>query len=893
MRKQFVRLLSLSLCLWLVIANGAGVLAAESAKEEPVQGWSLTIRSVEEFLEFAEHCRLDSYSRDAHVYLEADIDLTGTDFSPIPIFCGYFYGNGHTVSGLELTESGSAQGLFRYLTETATVKDLHVTGTVAPQGSRGQIGGIAGSNAGVIENCSFSGQVTGGDRVGGIAGSNLPGGVIESCKVEGVISGSHFVGGIAGENLSVIRACENRAGVNVTPQDNSIDISDITIGTVTGTESAGTVTDIGGIAGTSTGTIASCLNYGNVGYKHMGYNVGGIAGSQSGYIRGCENFGAVSGRKEVGGIVGHMEPSILLRYETDTLQILKSQLEILTDLTDKAVLNAQSNMAALQALVTTLEYHVANAEAAIDVLTLDPEDPQIRDWETYTAAMQTLSSSIEGIDHTMRSIYSLAKETGDALNRDMQAISDQMDVINGILDAPQDNLGGTLTDVSDEDTPEDLTSKLETCINRGDVLGDLNVGGLVGAIALESDLDPEADIGVSGDVSLNAAGQLRSVVSASVNYGNIQGKKQNTGGIIGWQGMGLVKQALNMGAVTGGDYTGGIAGMSQGYLRACYANCAVTGGSCTGGIAGSGAVVTDCRSLVAVGGTECVGAILGALEENDIQEAQPVRDNFYVCTGKDPGAIDGISYDTQAQPLTLDAFLALEGLPEEFGKVTITFGFADGTVQTVTQPVGMALKENIPLLPEKDGYTGSWEGLTADGLDAVFFDLHFTAVYTAHGQTIAAGETVDGKPMLLLTGQFPPEVALQMQQLTGSAPEVPEGWELLECRGFALTDQCHITAARFLLSADADSQKLCFYVRSGQGQWRKAEFTVDGSYGVIVLEEGDDAIALLEATHSRFPWLPVILAATVLASAGVAGILLNRRKRKKETSRSGEASQAE
>lgn len=889
MRKQFMRFVSLGLCLWLLIANSVPALATETSGEKAAEGWSLTIRTVEEFLEFAENCRLDSYSRNANVYLVEDLDLTDADFSSIPIFCGTFYGNDHKITGLKLTGNGSAQGLFRYLTETAAVKQLHVSGTVVPQGSRGQIGGIAGSNAGTIADCSFSGQVTGGDRIGGIAGSNLPGGVIENCEVDGVISGSHFVGGIAGENLSVIRNCENRAGVNVTPQDNSIDISDITIGTITGTESAGTVTDIGGIAGTSTGTVAACVNRGDVGYKHMGYNVGGIAGSQSGYLADCENFGAVSGRKEVGGIVGHMEPSIVLRYETDTLQILSSQLEILADLTDKAVLNTQENMAALQALVTTLEYHVANAEAAIEVLRIDPEDPQIRDWDTYTAAVQTLSSSIAGIDHTMRSIYRLAKESGDGLSRDMEAVSRQMDVINGILDAPQENLGGALADVSDRDTPEDLTSKLTSCVNRGDVLGDLNVGGLVGAIALENDLDPEADIGTSGDVSLNVAGQMRSVVTASVNHGSVHGKKQNTGGIIGWQGMGLVKQTLNMGVVAGGDYTGGIAGMSQGYLRDCYANCTVTGGSYTGGIAGTGATVTGCRSLVAVTGSECVGAILGIFAENPAHEAQSVWDNFYVCTGKDPGAIDGISYDTQAQPLDLEKFLALEALPEEFGKVTVTFSFPDGTVQTVTQPVGMALKENIPQLPALEGYTGAWEGLPAEGLESVFFDLHFTAVYTAHGQTLAAHEMAGGKPVLLLTGQFAPGVVLQTQLLTDSAPEVSEGWILAECRGFVLTGQCHITSARYLLGVDADPEKLSFYVRSGQGQWRKAEFTVDGSYGVIALEEGDDAIALLISSDAPFPWEVVGVAAAVLIVAAATVILL--RKRKKKTSPDGKVSE--
>lgn len=46
------------------------------------------------------------------------------------------------------------------------------------------------------------------------------------------------------------------------------------------------------------------MNRGTVGYQHMGYNVGGIAGSQTGYIEGCVNYGTVYARKEGGGIVG-------------------------------------------------------------------------------------------------------------------------------------------------------------------------------------------------------------------------------------------------------------------------------------------------------------------------------------------------------------------------------------------------------------------------------------------------------------------------------------------------------------------------------------------------------------------------------------------------------------
>lgn len=50
------------------------------------------------------------------------------------------------------------------------VKNLTVRGDITPSGTQTQVGGIAGTNAGTIDNCAFSGIVMGGDYVGGIAG---------------------------------------------------------------------------------------------------------------------------------------------------------------------------------------------------------------------------------------------------------------------------------------------------------------------------------------------------------------------------------------------------------------------------------------------------------------------------------------------------------------------------------------------------------------------------------------------------------------------------------------------------------------------------------------------------------------------------------------------------
>ena len=300
--------------------------------------------------------------------LDADIDLTGVDFEGIPSFGGALEGQNHIISGLSLTGSGSVQGLFRYVQQGAVVRDLHVSGTVSPAGTRATVGGIAGQNAGTIENCSFDGTVTGTTQIGGIAGINTVTGILTGCSVSGSVYGSHFIGGAAGQNDGVISACTNDAGINTTVSQNEVSLEDLTLEDLLKTERAADITDIGGIAGNSAGVIRACVNRGTVGYQHIGYNVGGIAGSQTGYIEGCVNYGEINARKEGGGIVGQMEPSGILQYSQDTLQQLRGELNTLQGLMNKATSDASASSSELTGQLTDLLNRVTSARNAVDTL---------------------------------------------------------------------------------------------------------------------------------------------------------------------------------------------------------------------------------------------------------------------------------------------------------------------------------------------------------------------------------------------------------------------------------------------------------------------------------------------------------------------------------------------
>ena len=359
------RILSGLLVLVLLVSLCPTALAIEG---------SVTIGTLKELTDFAKRCASDSYSGGLSVVLTADIDADGAAVS-IPVFLGSFDGQGHKITGLCLTESNSIYGLFSRIESGGTVKNLTVEGEVTPSGTQDAVGGLVGENNGTLENCRFSGIVTGGSNVGGIAGTNS--GTITGCTVSGVVRGTQYTGGIAGQNSGTLLRCENAAAVNTTVSDADLASADISglentfysiLKKEDTTENAVT-TDTGGIVGFSTGVVQSCTNTGTVGYPHVGYNVGGIAGRQSGYMASCVNRGEIQGRKDVGGIVGQMVPDITLQFSESALDELQTELNTLQSLINRTLDDAQSASDSVSGRVSRISGYADSARDSANSLT--------------------------------------------------------------------------------------------------------------------------------------------------------------------------------------------------------------------------------------------------------------------------------------------------------------------------------------------------------------------------------------------------------------------------------------------------------------------------------------------------------------------------------------------
>ena len=1134
MRKLLTtKLPALLLAAWLLVSLTVPAWAADG---------EITISSVEDLTAFAEHCSLDTWSQGKTVHLTADLDLTGTDFTPIPTFGGTFLGDGHTISGLSLTASGSRQGLFRHIQPGGVVSDLKAAGSVLPGGSRSNVGGIAGVNEGTLQNCSFRGLVKGDAVVGGVVGWNKSTGQVNGCSMVGAVAGQSATGGVAGKNEGVLLKCRSSASVNTSDAPASLQLDDLSDldPTVLGDWTAKNTgddtddllnshTDTGGIVGYSSGVVQSCTNIGTVGYPHVGYNVGGIAGRQTGYLSGCVNSGVVHGRKDVGGIAGQAEPYLVLDPGSDALKRLRTELDTLDSLINRALDDAGQTGDDLSARLTAMGQSTDSArdsskrlldhtsdfidgnvdslnsvsaafvgaldnmspalddlsdaadwmeklsehlEDGLEELDIPEQDkaaireaikglsdassklseaagklkgavqelsdalvqnddtaattaltqlssatsdlgegyrdagtalgvlddaladvPQLSDTLDLGQLKQTLdklaetlaeiskflkgldlqkigaalsdaldaigqmgqaaadllqaldsayvesgrldqamksfrdaASSAAGMSRSLESAFSilsdvaqelsedgpiefatLGEETraagedlyasltdlsaqmqelntsmqgsGDLLSADLRAISGQFNtVFNVLLDAMENLQNGDATDLSDyiEDTSdEDIAAtrlgKVADCRNSGAVDGDRNVGGILGAMAIEYDLDPEDD---TARLSLGSTYETKAVLQACLNRGAVTAKKDCAGGLAGRVDLGTVVDSQNYGAVesTGGDYVGGVAGRSDGSIRACYAKCTLSGGNYVGGIAGWADRLTDSCSIATVtGGEEYVGAVAGGADlENGV-----IRNNCFVDTGT--AAIDGVSYTGKAAPAAFADLRARKGIPAEFVSFTLTLTADGQVVDTIPFLYGDDLSLiDLPEVPEQEGSYGMWPDFDTSGLDS---DITLEAVYTPW-VTLVASEAQSGKLALALAeGRFTQDAILHVADSAVTPPEDAQAdgtavWDVT-LTGTDLTDSDTVP----LRLLNENGGRATVWQLTGD-TWQQVDADSSGHY--LLLDMTGTSGTFCICSHQRSILLPLLLAGLLAAVLVLTAVLLvKRRKRKK------------
>lgn len=1140
MKKQTANKL---LCLLLAVLLLAGqVLPALALNQE---GGTITIATAEDLKELAVQCTLDSWSQGKTVVLTDDINLSGSGFTPIPTFGGTFDGQGHTISGLTITGSGNTRGLFRYVQQGAVVQNLTVKASVGPSDRKNEVAAIAGSNSGIIRQCAAQGGVKGGDSVGGVVGVNELTGQVINCTFSGSVTGEHYVGGIAGRNLGSLIQCRNSGSVNTTEVETEKDLSSVDWERLNSAQNMPACTDIGGVAGYSSGILQSCSNSGPVGYAHVGYNVGGVVGRQSGYLDGCSNSGPVLGRKDVGGVAGQLEPQLTLKYDEDTLNKLWDELDNLQDLMDSTLSHAGTTVDAVSQQITDFTASAGTAKDAVHDLTdamtdwgngnidqvndafariswtLDQMSPildtisqsvdrmskassqladamdsmrqvndalddaadnmddarddmddahkraqdalnSIRDAlddlrravgsdsETtaalakLAAGMSDLATALGGMSETMGEMLQiildayvnngslsdediaalkkladdtmkdltgaqgaldsmagamrtltdhLLKNLGDAINdlddamgylkdagdylsqagshfadaladlqkahdplddalsslsdagdtlsagldllkqalddgkrvvdelaakptiqfqvigddltqkgdavdnafsdlldnagsmndvlsdrsdiaiADLRAINDQLrviiDLIRDAIDEERDkDLDDYFEDISDQDGDGKPDAGLiSACQNDGSVEGDVNVGGIAGSMAVEYDFDPEDDLTKVGDKSLDFRYLARAVMLDCINRGEITGKKNDTGGVVGLMDLGRVSGCQGYGPVssTDGDYVGGIAGASYGFIRDSWARCQLSGKDYVGGVAGYGSTIENSRSFVEIDkGEAYVGTIAGDMEDDGT-----LTGNLFVHDTL--GGLDGISYTGKAQPTTFDELSALGNAPGAFTQFQLTF-MADGKqVAVVPFQYGQGV-QSLPDIPAKKGYSAQWPDIDYGHLT---FSRTLEAEYTPYASVITDGS---GLPEILVDGSF--SRSAKVAHTTADVTWTDESGKEHAGTAYTVTvtdpvlDDVSYTVHYRLPD---HGKRYALWVETAEG-WQRQHLTVDGSYAMIPCQERKITFCVQEEGPIWLVWAIAGGGAVVLLAAG--GALLHKKNKK-------------
>lgn len=223
---------------------------------------------------------------------------------------------------LTSADVASTGGIVGYNKITGEISNCIITGETKVQGPQSQngsayigyVGGIAGTNEGVVENCNHSNLTdnvtvkTGKGNLGGIVGLNIETGKVDNCStaaawnpIQSDLAGTDLAtGGIIGYSSSSVDNYANL--INYAPV----------------VKKAGN--SVGGILGrlennTSLWTVSKCENYGTItaptGNDHG--RVGGIIGQlkyKGGNIVDCINSGEIicngSATVGLGGIVGYL-----------------------------------------------------------------------------------------------------------------------------------------------------------------------------------------------------------------------------------------------------------------------------------------------------------------------------------------------------------------------------------------------------------------------------------------------------------------------------------------------------------------------------------------------------------------------------------------------------------
>lgn len=154
--------------------------------------------------------------------------------------------------------------------------------------------------------------------------------------------------------------------------------------------------------------------------------------------------------------------------------------------------------------------------------------------DTIDSLTDSIDGGIQSLTDSMKGLMNTQQRITDSMNADLNILMGN---------------GDPLLDISSGNVTEKTLGVIYGCTNNGSVDADINPGGIAGTMNVEYDFDPELDLDLSKLTDVAVRSTTNDVVIHCINYGKINAKKNNCGGIAGSEELGLIYDCENYGDI--------------------------------------------------------------------------------------------------------------------------------------------------------------------------------------------------------------------------------------------------------------------------------------------------------------------------------------------------------
>ena len=532
--------------------------------------------------------------------------FVGTTFYP---FSGTFDGDGHTVSGIRITQkTRECLGLFGFIGAGGTVKNLTLSNARIYSNKTG-VGGIAGRSRGTIANCHVTADVNilgNGSYHGGIAGSSN--GDITGCTSAAALNWSgNYRGGITGQTVDGTLSNCIVTGVSYSLDDNYY------LGAIVGNHMSGTL---------SNNYYRNCsVNNATTGIG-VGTSTAGVSNDTDG-ARSVHTLTLGTGitatggeTVTIGGTTYYAAGTTVALDFTGTAPADGVDGDYYFALDGAGFIGNTFTMPAKDAEATvhwTRDYAIGHAGTEADPYVI-MDYPQL----------ELLAKRVnEGSNYSYQKFFKLGADitcysgennhtpigTDSNPNQFIGTFDGQGYTISGVNVSSSDDYQGLFGKVSSGGTVKNVTLANSTITGHHDVggiagnnRGTVTDCRVLGDVIINADADAAYRHG--GIVGQNYFGTVNGCFSAAIVSPNGKSDCRNYGGIVGYMFSGTVKNSIAVGATVSGynGTRGAIVGTNDGggtlaanYYNDCTVGTATTDvGTGSGDITdGDGALRTD------------------------------------------------------------------------------------------------------------------------------------------------------------------------------------------------------------------------------------------------------------------------------------------------------------